>query len=70
MFTEKKQCLTHLNWLKYNTTPWFLVQTHWNNSRLLRQERIAKLQGNLHTLFEEWPVLKQPLGYTLVTMFK
>lgn len=46
-----------------------MVENHWNNSRVLRQERIAKLHGNLHTLFEEWPVLKQSLGYTLVTIF-
>lgn len=61
--------MTHFNWLQYNTAPWFLVQNHWNQSRSLRQERITKLHGNLHTLFEEWPVLKQPLGYTLVIIF-
>ncbi|XP_036148758.1 uncharacterized protein LOC105835274 isoform X2 [Monomorium pharaonis] len=64
---EKDKCTTHFNWLKYNTAPWFMVQNHWEHSRVLRQERIAKLHGNLHTLFEEWPVLKQPLGYTLET---
>jgi len=58
--------LIHFSWLKYNTSPWFLVQNHWNNSRVLRQEHIAKLHGNVHRFFEEWPVLKQPLGYTLI----
>lgn len=68
--TAKRVCKTHLLWLQYNTAPWSSVEEHWNKSGELRHILIKEHKGNISDIFNEYPVLKQELGYTLVSGVK
>ncbi|XP_011706165.1 PREDICTED: uncharacterized protein LOC105461364 [Wasmannia auropunctata] len=66
----KRICQTHLQWLRYNTAPWSSVKEHWDGSRELRQSFIKQYEGNVHDIFNEFPVLKQEFGYMLTWEFE
>ncbi|XP_032689890.1 uncharacterized protein LOC116853121 [Odontomachus brunneus] len=66
----KHACKTHMQWLRYNTTPWSAVKEHWDKSRELRQDFIKQHTGNVYDIFKEYPVLKQEFGYVLVRIIK
>ncbi|XP_048514049.1 uncharacterized protein LOC125501699 [Athalia rosae] len=63
---NKRVCTVHQDWLRHNTAPWESVVEHWNASRALRQSDFHKAIGNVNSIIEAWPVVKQPLGYTLL----
>lgn len=49
--------------MRYNTAPWCAVKEHWDGSRELRQICIKQHKGNVSDIFNEYPVLKQEVGY-------
>lgn len=62
-FTEELE--QHATWLKYNKEPWSEVLIHWQATVDLR---VKAKNNSVQDLITDWPILKQPLGYTLVSI--
>lgn len=60
-----------LNWLKTCLEPWNTVAKYWNDTHKYRLQNLCESNSPLlHEYYDEFSVLKQPLGYTLVSLFK
>ncbi|KAK0071444.1 hypothetical protein PV325_012923, partial [Microctonus aethiopoides] len=56
-----------IEWLKINREPWKDVEKHWQMTFCYRRKSIEKSEGGkVDSLFEHWPILKQPNGYLLI----
>lgn len=54
-------------WLKNNIDPWYIVSEKWKNTFQLRYNALVeKEEINLYLI--EYPALKSPLGFTLVSL--
>lgn len=62
---EEQEQQLQLNWLKYSKEPWSKVVDYWKTTFPLRQLN-GKSSGKVNDIVDTFPVLKQPLGYTLV----
>lgn len=51
-------------WLKHNNSPWNEVLSKWEKTADMRKS--SNMSANLESLINEWPLLKQEQGYTLV----
>ena len=53
-------------WLRHNYEPWHMVQSNWVATFSLRSEDL-KSTMLLQDILQRWPLLKNPLGYSLVS---
>ncbi|KAK0071181.1 hypothetical protein PV325_013341, partial [Microctonus aethiopoides] len=52
-----------IEWLKIHREPWKDVLNHWQITFRYRRKSIEESEGgNVDSLFEHWPILKQPNG--------
>ncbi|XP_071578554.1 uncharacterized protein [Temnothorax nylanderi] len=57
-----------LDWLKINQAPWEIVLEKWHLTSKYRLQVLAKSSDKrLTNILEEWPLLKHPYGYKLIT---
>ena len=61
-----------VNWLKHASEPWHTVVQYWEDTAHRRLEEFhADDSGcTVSSAFVKWPILKHPLGYTLVSMLQ
>lgn len=58
--------LEEIQWLKNNIEPWDIVVEKWQHSSKNRLKYYKSLDS-IESILINFPVLKQPLGYTLVS---
>lgn len=51
-----------------NTKPWADVCFHWEKSYPLRNVKMQKKINKVSDIYNDWPVLKTALGYSLVSI--
>ncbi len=68
LFAEEATDMKHKSqWLQYSNDPWSQVLQYWKDTVILRESSISDDKHSLQDIFREWPTLKQPLGFTLVS---
>lgn len=57
-----------LNWLHNSSDPWSLVDQHWNITAITRLQQLSKNGQSITSYMTEYPALKKPSGYFLVSL--
>ncbi|KAG8201411.1 hypothetical protein JTE90_024284 [Oedothorax gibbosus] len=56
-----------LTFLKYCNDPWPKVESYWDDTYEVRVSQFqSDIEGKVFRILEDWPSLKQPLGFTLI----
>ncbi|CAH0560965.1 unnamed protein product [Brassicogethes aeneus] len=53
-------------WLRNNTQPQESVRKHWKTTFKTRRRQICSQKDTIGGIYEQWPILKHSIGYTLI----
>lgn len=59
-----------LQWLRNSSDPWSIVETKWKNTFQFRNKHLQNCNNKqtIESYMNEYPALKKPQGYTLVSL--
>lgn len=59
-----------INWLKNSVDPWYMVENYWSRTNKYRLQKLkTDIDYMVHHYFDDFPALKRPTGYLLVSCF-
>lgn len=66
-FTADDTSQEKISWLQNAVDPWHMVELYWQVTVDIRLKPVKEGKGNIADYLKQFPALKQPKGYTLVS---